>query len=406
MKNSLLLAAAFGAASLAQAESILAPLNDQGIGTFSGHIQSLSMYRDFEGNNPGNANSTTLGLQLSYASPEAAGLSVGATYNYAEPLHASDDSNNGKSLLSNGRIDVFTEAYGQYNFGALNASNTTLRVGRQIVNGELFRADAFRQKSRALEGVFLSSKDIKNTVVTLGHVKSLSNVWDNEDAWKFDTIGEVLTKDSSYDDTAGVTWGEVVYSGFENLELAVYEGYAHEIANVAGTRLKFNVAEDTALLGYYRHENSISRYDDTHSYEADMFGLSVQQKIGKTTLESGYFGVQNGNLLFQEANTGINHALGSSMMIYPKMFNEGADTAYLKAVSKVGKTVLYALYNYTWHDHDKTNFDGQELNVVVKRPVADNFSVAVKVGAGHLDGKAGRDDTTATDARLFLTYKF
>lgn len=395
-----------GVATLAGAEGTLDSVNDMGIGTFSGQIQSISMYRDFEANEPGHADSTTLGLELNYLSPEAAGLSLGATYNYAEPLHASADSNNGKNLLSNGRVNLFTEAYLQYEFGALNASNTTLRAGRQIVNGEVFRQDVFRQKSRGLEGVTLSSTDLADISFTLGHVRSLSNVWDSEDAWKFEDIGERLTGDSDYGDTAGVTWGEAVYTGVEGLELAAYEAYAHEIANVAGTRLKWNVAGETALLGYYRHENSVDRYDEDQPFQSDMCGLSVEQKLAGVTLESGYFGVKNGGLLFDEVNTGLNHALGLSMIIYAQMYNEGAETAYIKAVTKVGKTVFYTLYNYTWQDHDKTTFNGQELNLVVKHPLSDNLTVSFKGAAAHRDGKRGNDDTTATDARLFVTYTF
>ena len=57
---------------------------------------------------PGNAYATTLGLQPGYESPEIAGFSVGAVYNYAEPIDATDQSNNGKTLLSNGRVNLLT----------------------------------------------------------------------------------------------------------------------------------------------------------------------------------------------------------------------------------------------------------------------------------------------------------
>lgn len=402
MNNSILLLLAMGATAGVSAEDI----STTDYGTFSGHIQSLSMHRDYESNTPSHANATTIGAQLKYDSPTVAGFSFGAMYDYVEPLHASNESNNGKTLLSNGRVDVLTEACFKYDFGALNASNTTVRVGRQIINGELFRADAFRQKSRALEGVFLSSSDLKNVGVTIGHVNRLSNVWDNEDSWKFDDIGAQLTGLSAYGDTAGLTWGEAVYRGVEDIEVAVYEAYAYEIANAAGARIRLDLTEDTALLGYYRHENSIDRYDADHPYQADMIGLSVQQVAGNTTVESGYLGIHNGALLFQESTTGINHALGSSMMIYSSMFSEGADTLYLKSVSTFGKTVFYTLYNYTWNDHAKTNFNGQELNLVLKRPVAENLTLAFKGGAAHRDGKVGRNDTTATDVRFFLTYSF
>jgi hypothetical protein len=101
------------------------------------------------------------------------------------------------------------------------------------------------------------------------------------------------------------------------------------------------------------------------------------------------------------------------MMLYSGQFNGGADTLYLKGVTTLesSKTVLYGLYNFTWHDTGKTGAiqrHGQELNVVVKQPIPklDNLTAALKVGMGYRNGINGVDDTFATDTRLFLTYAF
>jgi len=88
------------------------------------------------------------------------------------------------------------------------------------------------------------------------------------------------------------------------------------------------------------------------------------------------------------------------------MFAGGADTVYLKVATKINKTALYVLYNYTWQDNPLNNYDGQELNFVVKQPIIENLSVALKVGVGSREAKNGGNDTTATDTRLFLTYTF
>lgn len=94
------------------------------------------------------------------------------------------------------------------------------------------------------------------------------------------------------------------------------------------------------------------------------------------------------------------------MMIYSGQFNGESDTAYLKASTKIGKTGLYALYNYTWQEHSKNAYDGQELNIVIKQPINDRLSVSLKVGAGYRDRTDAKDDTFATDTRLFVTYNF
>jgi len=93
------------------------------------------------------------------------------------------------------------------------------------------------------------------------------------------------------------------------------------------------------------------------------------------------------------------------MMLYSGQFNGDSNTLYVKATTKLdgAKTILYALYNYTWND--KAVFDGQELNLVAKQPIIENLSVAVKYGIGQREYNSG-NSTTAQDARLFLTYAF
>jgi hypothetical protein len=123
MKNGLVLCLA-AVSSAVLGESVLTPVNELGYGTVSMRLQTLSMYRDYENATPGNAYSTTAGLLFGYTSPELSGFSVGGTWIYAEPLDASDDSRNGKTLLSNGRVNLLNEAWVQYRFGAVGLTNT------------------------------------------------------------------------------------------------------------------------------------------------------------------------------------------------------------------------------------------------------------------------------------------
>jgi len=383
-------------ASFAAAESAFKPLNDKGYGTFSGRIQSLSMYRDFEGPPPRNGNgaNSTLGFVLGYTSPEFAGFDAGLAYNYAGEWF----DNNNSGLMANDDIHLLNEAWVRYNFGVLDLTNTTALAGRKINNGEVFRADDFRQKARAIETIQLDSTDLADHRFTVGHAIRMSNWIQVGDRWDFNDFGDVFV--AGYD-TDGVTWGEAVSTKIQGLEVALFDAYAWDVANLIGTRAKWDIAEKSALLGYYRHENDVGK---AASRNSDAFGLSFQQKIGAVTLEPGIFSVHGSTLRFHEATTGINHALGASMMIYGGQFNGGADTAYFKAVAKLGKTTLYGLYNHTWQKNGI--FDkGQELNLVVKQQIIDNLSIAVKGGIGYRDMKAG-SNTTATDVRLFLTYAF
>lgn len=405
MKKSIMILTAALGASIAQAESPVETFNKKNLGTLSGRLQSLTMHRDYD--NGTDNYSTTLGIQLNYHSPVWAGLSFGATYNGAgvlDAMDAADVTNPGDGLLANGRINVLTEAYVQYNLEELGLTNSTLTVGRQSNNGEVFRSNNFRHKDRAIEAVRFETGVISDTKLVVGHAWRLSNLWSTDThpvlaSWNYQDFNQTFNTTEQVD---GVTWVEAVNTSIDGLEVALFDAHAYDALNLVGLRTKLSLCEKTALLGYYRNETDTGSADD---HCANAYGLSLQQKVGKATLEGGYFGVGGDNLKFHEANTGINHSLGSSLMVYAGQYNGGADTAYLKAVGKIKNTTLYGLYNYTIHDTN--NRHAQEFNLVVKQQLTPSFSVAFKGGVGHIDGRTATvGDTTATDSRLFLTYNF
>lgn len=407
--NIILIAAAFSTSLTAladnvqtnsQAESIVQPINDMGYGTFSGRVQALAMYRDFEGVPAGeHGDATTLGVVLNYQSPEFSGFDAGAAYNYAFTL---EDGGN-TDLLHNDDINVINEAWVRYNFEAFDLEGTQGIVGRKITNGEVFRKDDYRQKARSIETAQLTTTDITELALTVGHAIELSNWIDSTsptgvDRWDFNDFGDVFGTDY---DTDGITWIEALYTGFQDWEIAVFDAYAWDVTNLIGTRIQYQLSDDAKITGYYRNEGDVGKAESSHS---DAYGLSYSQKVGKFTLEPGYFGVHGDTLRFQELTTGINHPLGASMIVCACQFNGGAQTAYFKATTTVNNTVLYALYNYTWQD--KLDFDAQELNFVAKQPITDHLTATFKGAVGYRDGNSGRDNTTSTDARLFLTYTF
>lgn len=398
MKKTKIILAAFMTASLAHAESAVQQFNELGYGTLSGRLQTLSMYRDYDNGN--NNHSTTLGIKLDYLSPTKEGWTFGASYIGVGTIDSMyDEVNPGDRLLGNGRVNVLNEAYLSYNMDALGWTNTTATIGRRVNNGEVFRADDFRQKPRAIEAVMIESREFHKTKILVGHAWEMSNWIDAEPLWKFENFDNAGTD--------GITWGEAVNNCVSNLEVAVFDAYAQDIANLVGARAKYALTDETALLLYLRHEDDVG---DASGHDATAVGLSLQQKLDGITLEGGYFGVGGDALFFQELTTGINHALGSSLMIYSGQFDGGSDTLYAKATTKLEKTktVLYGMYNFTWHDEGKSTMHyGQELNIVVKQPIPkfDNLTVAFKGGIGYRDG-IGVPDTTATDARLFATYTF
>ncbi len=374
------------------AESILSPLNEKIPGEFSGRLQMLGIYRDFDHGN--NGHKTTLGAVLGYDSPEVAGFDFGAAYHHAFTLF---DGGNA-SLPLNDDISLLNEGWLRYHPEAAGLEGTSLTAGRKISNGEVFREDDYRQKARSIESIQIQTTDIDDLSLTAGHAIRLSNWIDASDRWDFNDFGDVFG--TGYD-TDGISWIEGTYTGLENWEIAAFNAYAWDVTNLIGLRVKVDFCDEASLTGYYRHEGDVGKAGDQ---DADAFGLSYTQKVGGFTIEPGYFGVFGDDLRFQEATTGINHPLGVSMLICSCQFNGGAHTAYLKASGKVGDTVLYALYNHTWQE--KAAIDGgHELNVVVKQPICDSLSVSLKGALGYQYGGPG-PDTTFTDGRVFLTYTF
>ena len=400
MNKTIITLAAVMSSSFVIAGEAVDQFNQLGYGTISGRLQTLSMYRDYENGN--NNQSSTLGIKLDYVSPTKEGWTIGMSYIGAAVLDSMDydtSANPGDALVANGRVNLLNEAYLSYDMSALGLTNTTVTAGRRVNNGEVFRADDFRQKPRALETFMVETRAFHKTRLLAGYAWEMSNWIDADPRWKFEEFDR--------SGTDGVTWAEVVNNCVENLEVAVFDAYAQDLANLAGARAKFKLSDETAVLAYLRHEDDVG---DASGHSATACGLSLEQKVNKITFEGGYFGVGGDGLVFQETSTGINHALGSSMMIYAGQFNGGADTLYAKAVTKLQTgTVLYGLYNYTLLDESKSNMrQAQELNIVIKQPVPriDNLMVCFKGGIGTRDGIKGTDDTTATDARLFVTYTF
>lgn len=391
------------------------PLTETDFGTFSGHLQLISMHRDYEG--VGSGNSTTPAIKLDFQSKSLDGFSVNLSYIYGDVVHTGGGrfggDNNGERLLYNGRVNVLNEANIQYAYSGGGEKPVVLvKAGRQVNNGEVFRADPFRHKPRALEGVTVRARAVDGLDITAGYVNRLSNVWDADDisrwlTYEYRDIEEILLGrgGSGLDyGTRGLAWIEGACTGLENLTLAPYFVFADDISRVFGLRAQYTLNADTTVTAYLRSEEAVGTLERLDDYDASMYGLSVSHRISSTTLEAGYLGVGSDGLLFEELGTGINHPLGSSLMIYTSHFNGGADTLYLKAVAKINKTILYGLYHCTWHD--TLPFDAWELDVVAKQSFTEALSVAVKVGIGRRDGKDGTADTDAQDARLFVTYTF
>lgn len=359
-----------------------------GWGTWSARLQTITMHRDYRDLGRSSGSNTSTGLQLGYRSPMVGPFTLGLLYD----LVGSDAESGNSGLNCNDDIHLLTEAWLQ---GQL-APGCSAKLGRQVVNGEVFRADPFRHKSRALEALTVEADSRNGLRLMAGHAIRLSNWVQHGDSADFNRFEDVLGGDDS---SHGVTWVELGSPAEGTWQWAVFDAHAEQSLNLLGARLRGQQSRDRAVLGFIRHEEDLSG----DAGGADAFGLALEQVIGGVTLECGSFSVRGDKLRFQETTTGLNHALGSLMLLCDEPFAGGADTGYLKALYPCGPTTLYGLYAYT--HHDELRYDGHELNLVAKQQVTPEFSVTVKLGLGLREPQSGGSQML-TDSRLFVTYQF
>lgn len=349
---------------------------------FSGRVRSLSMTRDYEGK--GTGSNSTLGVLLHAEGGLSGSVDGAATYIYAEELFASGQSD----MLANNDIRILNEAWLRYKSGP----ELALQAGRVISNGEIFQKDDSRQKPRAIEAA-----QVTLPWLNAGHALRMSHYFQSGDRWKFNDFEKVFNVEGN---SEGVSWVDMLFTPNENVEVGVYDAFAWNITHLVGTRIKWNLSTDFSFILYARMESGAG---DNEAHSSETYGLSLQKSWGKLKLEPGLLSVHGDTMLFQETTTGFNHALASSMIIYTSPFDGGADTFYLKATTTLGNTGVYLLGMYSVHDQQP--YDAEEVNFVLKQPLTEHLDLAFKAGLGYREND-NADNTTATDARLFLTYGF
>lgn len=365
----------------------LEPQSQASWGELSGRLQSITMHRDYDDIGRSSGSNSSLGLHLHFLSPEWDALQVGLAYDSViEPFRK------GAEINCSSDIQLLTEAWVDWRA----SEQWRLRLGRQVIDGEVFREDLFRQKSRAIEALRLRFEGEGDWQLEAGHAIRLSNWNHGLDRGEFKNFGDVF---GSGEDLDGVSWIEGHYRGCEDWDLALFGAHAHDLAQLLGARCRWQWQQDRALLAFYRHEED----DGSAGSGAEAFGLAVEQRWAAGSVEVGSFSVRGRKLLFQELTTGLNHPLGSLMLLCESPFDGGADSAYLKAVCKLDKTLLYLLYSYT--GHEDLPYDGHELNLVVRQQLTEQLSVALKFGYGLRQPDSGSDQHLS-DSRLFVTWVF
>lgn len=406
-----------GNAAESEDASFIEPINELGIGTFSGKVQTLFMRRNYDGQD---ASSGTLAETLNYRSPQLGPFTFGLQYIHADRLFEGgslDPANGAGWTILNTDFDVLNEAYINLNFDFAGLSGTDLTVGRQIADYNFAPTYAIRQKPQAIEGVTISSEDVPGVTFEIGHIEEFSS-WSTRDGGSdlykasFNDIEDVIADSEGVatPDTDGMQFVSVSSDMLPRTNVTVYDLFGEDLYNTFGAKADVSLLKseelDVTWKNHYIMQKDVGNFPN--EIDAQTIESAVAFESGPFMLQPGFMTVFGG-----DGDNDLRHPLESSMTWeyvldwYTRPYLEGSDSAYLKGTYKYGDTLFYALYFAT--DHDRRTSGGafdQELDIVIKHNITDRFYVTLKAGYGYQNNRGGNDDTDREDYRLFVGYKF
>jgi hypothetical protein len=401
----------------------LRPINELGIGTFSGKAQMLFMRRAWD-NTTGrdeDAHATTMALTLDYRSPRYRGFQFGSEFIQVwEMLEGGStaDPRGAAQQLCNSDYTIMNNAFIEYRFDALELPKTRVRGGRQPL--DLFYAPAYpiRQKKQAYTALVGSSKDLTDFDLSVGHIQRFSS-WCSRDegnvgglGWDFKNVGQVVgTKER----TAGMQFFDAAYTGIPDAELGLWDFYGQDTFNTFGINgaYTFEPFESFFVVPKLAYSTQTDVGDFTsktgREVDSDVLDVAAEFEYAGFNVEPGYFivwgdGEDNDyQLPFRSKFT-----IDPLLMWYPRRFKGGSESFYVKSTYRWRNTSFYVLYvrTQTADFVDGGSLD-QEANLVVSQKIWEGLSATFKGGYGIRDvDLPGAENPDQSDLRVFLTYEF
>ncbi|MDY0194843.1 MAG: OprD family outer membrane porin [Sulfurovaceae bacterium] len=176
---------------------------------------------------------------------------------------------------NNDGYGIIDELYVKGNFG-----NSELTIGRQAIDLPFVDTDeGLGLIDNRFEAIVFSNKDIKDTAITLAHVRSWSGV-DSDDPGKFNRING----------NDGLQLAGIEYTGIENLGLKAFGYTAKDFINVGYLEAAFenetDLFEYTATLQY-----ALQDYED--GTKSSTFGAALE--LGLKSIPLGFNFAYNRN---------------------------------------------------------------------------------------------------------------
>lgn len=269
-KRSLILAALLSAGVSVSADTVEEAFAQ---GKVQGELKSFYINRSYDwgsgfARNPSSytRDGLSVGGHLGYQTAKYYGFDAGATFYTTNKMDNKSRNSYENDYTLFGADDngysVLGEAYIGY-----TAGKTSVRVGQQSINTPFAAPNNFRMLPNTFEGVVVKNSDITDTKIELGHITRVqtngfansvpvtNNILNPNDSMtrlsllygfgpgyqvgEFENIANVYLGQSNTKDTAGMTYLNATYTGFDSVKLELWDQYIHDIMNIVVLRASY-----------------------------------------------------------------------------------------------------------------------------------------------------------------------
>ena len=401
-------------------KAFLKPVNDAGIGTFSGQVQFLAMRRTWDKDSESSGG--TLATTIRYRTPDFNGISGGLEYIFTPQLFeggSGEPRQGGAWNTLNDDHHVLTEAFIDVKLGFLGLENSSVRVGRQQCSYDFLPKYPIRQKAQYMEAAVLKLHDIPHLKIDIGHIEKFSS-WSGRMGQgdrlqaDFNSVEDIIAQfegdNRIRNANTGMQFVQINTDIIPRVNLTVYDLFGCDLYNTLGVKADINLVKNEnwglTWKNHYISQRGVGAYPVALS--SDVIESSLAFNIGKFTLEPGIMTVFGGNETANDHRHPFETSLKwqTTLMWNTRANLGGSDTVFLKTTYSIDKHFFYFLGMATCHEDDvNSGSTDYEFNVIYKYKLTEDLSATIKTGYGLRNHGRG-DSMERTDLRLFLTYKF
>ncbi|MDQ1325092.1 MAG: hypothetical protein QG564_216 [Campylobacterota bacterium] len=329
-----------------------------------------------------------LGGKLHVDTQSFYGMSVGASAYTTNALGKHEGNGIPFFDANNDSYTILGEAYLKGEWG-----ETTLIMGRQEIDTPFADTDDIGMVPNTFEAAILTSKEIKDTTITLGHLHRMAGV-DAQDPSTFTVIN----------DDEGAQLLGMSYEGIKNLTLCAwdYRLNNYEMDHVA--YFETNYESKYKNLSYSLSlQYALQNFRTPSSNDTDVYGLDAAVGFEDTGLAFGFAYNQSQGNAADNGFGGGPFFTSSEHLTLAEAGDEGEAflyTAKWDAKSAGLENLSFSIGKFILENNDGIKSD--ETDFVVSYAFSDALSVEAYMS--HIDDKVNANKFQNT--RIFLNYTF